>query len=86
MKEERVSQIKQRELERLLTAREVADLLHVHVSSVGRWSRQGKLRFYRVGFRGDMRFQLKDVIDFMEGSKQSRDIINLERLSDQVRE
>jgi excisionase family DNA binding protein len=63
---------RERQLERLLTAKEVADLLHVHVSSVGRWSRAGKLKFYRVGYRGDMRFQVKDVTDFMEGSKQYR--------------
>jgi excisionase family DNA binding protein len=73
MKEERrVGGVRQRQLEPLLTAKEVADLLHVHVSSVGRWSRAGKLKFYRVGFRGDMRFQRKDVTDFMEESKQFR--------------
>jgi len=68
----RVGEVRQRQLERLLTAKEVAELLHVHVSSVGRWSRAGKIKFYRVGFRGDMRFRLTDVTDFMEGSKEYR--------------
>lgn len=71
MEEEwRAGDVRQRQLDRLLTAREVADLLHVHVSSIGRWSRAGKIKFYRVGFRGDMRFRLNDVIDFMEKSKE----------------
>ena len=61
--------VKQTPIERLLTAQEVADFLSVSVCSVGRWSRRGLLRSYRVGGRGDLRYQLEDVLRFLEKSK-----------------
>ena len=81
MKDEGVKQARQGQPESLLTAREVADFMHVHVSSVGRWSRQGKIKFYRVGFRGDMRFAMEDVIRFMQESKQHRAVTRSKNLS-----
>jgi excisionase family DNA binding protein len=49
----------------VLTSTEVADLLKVHLSSVRRWSRSGKLRGYRLGGGGDWRFLRKDVLAFL---------------------
>ncbi len=49
----------------VLTSAEVADLLKVHLSSVRRWSRNGKLRGYRLGGEGDWRFLRKDVLAFL---------------------
>ena len=73
MREERgVKGVRQGQLEHLLTAKEVANFMNVHVSSVGRWSRAGRLKFYRVGYRGDMRFTMKDVIRFLKESKLHR--------------
>ena len=40
----------------VLTSNEVADLLKVHLSSVRRWSRLGKLKGYRLGGGGDWAF------------------------------
>jgi len=60
--------VKQTQVESLMTARQVADFLQVSVCTVGRWSRKGALKFYRVGGRGDMRYQLKDVLRFLEES------------------
>lgn len=37
----------------IMTCEEVADYLRVHVSSVRRWSRSGKLTAYKVGGRAD---------------------------------
>jgi excisionase family DNA binding protein len=48
------------------TSNEVAELLKVHLSSVRRWSRNGKLRGYRLGSGGDWRFLRKDVIAFLQ--------------------
>ncbi len=45
----------------LLTTGNVARLLNIHVNTVRRWSKQGILRVYRVGPRGDRRFQLQEV-------------------------
>ena len=60
--------VKQTQVESLMTARQVADFLQVSVCSIGRWSRKGALKFYRVGARGDMRYRLKDVLGFLEES------------------
>jgi excisionase family DNA binding protein len=49
----------------VLTSGEVADLLKVHLSSVRRWSRSGKLKGYRLGGDGDWRFLRKDVLAFL---------------------
>ena len=45
----------------LLTASEVADMLHLHVNTVKRLGDRGELPFYRVCKRGDRRFRLDDV-------------------------
>lgn len=71
--EERVKRI---QVESLMTARQVADFLQVSVCTVGRWSRKGALKFYRVGGRGDMRYQLKDVLRFLEESSSGTGLVN----------
>ena len=56
--------------ETMLTARQVADFLQVHISTVRRWSDQGILRSYRVGPRGDYRFLLDEVVPHLLGEPQ----------------
>lgn len=57
----------------MLTTREVAQLLNLHVNTVRRWSDQGILRAYRVGPRGDRRFKRQDIDDFLlKKSKSSK--------------
>ena len=63
--------VKQTQVESLMTARQVADFLQVSVCTIGRWSRKGALKFYRVGGRGDMRYRLKDVLGFLEESSSN---------------
>ena len=48
----------------IMTSAEVAEFLKVHLGSVRRWSRSGKLRGYRLGERGDWRYLRKDVLAF----------------------
>ena len=48
----------------IMTSTEVAEFLKVHLGSVRRWSRSGKLKGYRLGERGDWRYLRKDVLDF----------------------
>ena len=50
----------------MLTIKEVAGLLHAHPSSVRRWAKQGLIKCYRVGMRGDRRFKAEDVNEFVE--------------------
>jgi excisionase family DNA binding protein len=51
--------------EAMLTARQVADFLQVHISTVRRWSDRGMLKSYRVGLRRDRRYRQDDVLKFL---------------------
>ena len=57
------------EMSRLLTASEVAEMLHLHVNTVKRLGDRGELPYYRVCKRGDRRFRLEDVINFLSRNK-----------------
>jgi len=50
----------------MLTVKDVARLLHVHVNTVRRWSDVGLLKTYRIGHRRDRRFAPQDVSQFLE--------------------
>ena len=52
------------ESEQVMTSTEVADFLRVNLSSVRRWSRDGKLKGYRLGGQGDWRYLKSDVLAF----------------------
>jgi excisionase family DNA binding protein len=54
--------------ETMLTVRQVADFLHVSISTVRRWSDSRMLKSYRVGPRGDRRYLRDDVLSFLEES------------------
>ena len=45
----------------MLTGREVARLLNIHINTVRRWSNQGVLKTYRIGPRGDRRFKREEI-------------------------
>jgi len=49
----------------IMTCDEVAEYLRVHVNSVRRWSRCGKLTAFKVGGRGDWRYRQQDVMTFL---------------------
>lgn len=51
--------------ETLLTARQIAELLQVHVTTVRRWSNNVGLKSYRMGNRGHRRYRMKDVEEFL---------------------
>ena len=58
-------------LDSMLTTRQVADFLQVSICTVRRWSDKGMLKFYRVGSRGDRRYQSEDVLRFLDESTSS---------------
>ena len=65
--------------ESMLTVREVADMLHVHVNTVRRWSNRGILKAYQINNRGDLRFRQQDVALFLvkmnsKASEEDRDL------------
>jgi len=53
----------------MLTASEVAAMLHLHVNTVKRLGDRGELPFYRVCKRGDRRFRLEDVMAFLDKNR-----------------
>jgi excisionase family DNA binding protein len=58
----------------IMTCDEVAEYLRVHVGSVRRWSRSGKLTAFKVGERGDWRYRQQDVMAFLyDGNLRSRE-------------
>ena len=50
----------------MLTISDVAHLLNVHVNTVRRWSNRGIIKTYRIGSRGDRRFDREDIASFLE--------------------
>ena len=57
------------ELGKMLTAAEVAEMLHLHVNTVKRLGDRGELPFYRVCKRGDRRFRYEDVLRFLHQNR-----------------
>jgi len=54
-----------KDMDTMLTVSEVARLLNVHINTIRRWSNQGILKAYRIGSRGDRRFQQDDITSFL---------------------
>ena len=55
--------------ERMVTVSEAALMLSAHPNSVRRWADMGLLPAYRIGRRGDRRFKLEDIYEFLRMSK-----------------
>ena len=53
------------EIDSLLTASEAANLLHIHINTIRRWSNLGILPSFRIGPRNDRRFQKRDLMTFL---------------------
>jgi len=56
----------------MLTTSEVARILNVHINTVRRWSKQGILKSYRIGSRGDRRFKKEDIDSFFSNDAKKR--------------
>jgi len=53
----------------MMTASEVAEMLHLHVNTVKRLGDRGELPFFRVCKRGDRRFRAEDVLAFLHRNR-----------------
>lgn len=49
----------------MLTTRDAARVLNVHVNTVRRWTDKGILRSCRIGPRRDRRFRVEDIAVFI---------------------
>ena len=59
------------EIEPMLTVKDVAHLLHIHVNTARRWSDQGIIKSYRITRRGDRRFRREDILRFLAEFNES---------------
>jgi len=49
------------ELPKLLTIRQAAEVLNVHVETLRRWDKSGKLKAIIINERGDRRYKPEDL-------------------------
>jgi excisionase family DNA binding protein len=49
----------------MLTVSEVAKVLHVHPNTLRRWADKGIIRSYSITSRGDRRFMVRDINQFL---------------------
>ena len=57
--------VRHENLDKMLTTKEAAEILHVHPNTLRRWSEQGRIGAYRIGSRGDYRFRQSDIASFI---------------------
>ena len=57
---------------RMLTVSEAATMMNVHPNSLRRWADMELLPSYRIGVRGDRRFNAHDLSEFLEAYKKYR--------------
>jgi len=56
-------------LPKLLTIRQAAEVLNVHVETLRRWDKSGKLKAIRVNERGDRRYDPRDIEAILKNKK-----------------
>jgi len=59
------------EIKPMLTVKDVAHLLHIHVNTARRWSDQGIIKSYRITRRGDRRFRREDILRYLSEFNES---------------
>lgn len=61
------------ELPKLLTIRQVAEILNVHVETLRRWDKSDKLKAIIVNKRGDRRYDPSDLEVILKNKKNKYD-------------
>ncbi len=54
------------ELPKLLTIRQAAEVLNVHVETLRRWDKSGKLKAIKINERGDRRYKPEDLEEIVK--------------------
>ncbi|KKR71340.1 MAG: DNA-binding protein, excisionase family [Candidatus Roizmanbacteria bacterium GW2011_GWB1_40_7] len=57
-------------LPKLLTIRQAAEILNVHVETLRRWGKSRKLKAIVVNERGDRRYDPRDIEFFLKNRKK----------------
>ena len=56
-------------LPKLLTIKQAAEILNVHVETLRRWDKRGRLKAIKVNERGDRRYKPEDIENYLESNK-----------------
>ncbi len=56
-------------LPKLLTIRQASEVLNVHVETLRRWDKRGKLKAITINERGDRRYDPKDIEAILRNKK-----------------
>lgn len=56
----------------LIGIKETAKMLSVHEATLRRWDKEGKLKPVIISKRGDRRYKLEDINEFIEKLSRSR--------------
>jgi excisionase family DNA binding protein len=59
-------------MDKMLTPKEVAELLHIHTNTLRRWSDKGRIVAYRINPRGDRRYKRQDIERFLAQFNNTR--------------
>ncbi len=62
-------------IDKLLTLKEAAEILRVHVATLRRLDKTGKLKAVRVGSRrglGDRRYRMEDIENYLKNKGQTK--------------
>ncbi len=59
-----------KELDRMLTVAEAAELLGVSCASIRRYANEGKIKVYRIGSGRHRRFKKRDVLEYLEKNSE----------------
>jgi len=57
-------------LSKLSTIRQAAEILNVHVGTLRRWDKSGKLKAIKLSERGDRRYKQEDIENFINLRKK----------------
>jgi predicted site-specific integrase-resolvase len=52
-------------MKRLMTSTEASKFLHVHTNTLRRWSGNGMVKSYVICSRGDRRYKLEDLTNYL---------------------
>ncbi|MFA5933421.1 MAG: helix-turn-helix domain-containing protein [Microgenomates group bacterium] len=61
---------KNNKLSKLLTIRQAAEIINVHIETLRRWDKSGKLKAIKINKRGDRRYKPEDIESYFKRKKK----------------
>jgi len=58
------------DIPKLITIRQAAEILSVHVETLRRWDKSGKLKAVKINSRGDRRYEKQEIENFIKNKNK----------------